>query len=58
MSFNFNTIHNIDEYGVETSPTVKQVLHTWNETVQYWMAAYVYKRAFLRPIGLLILNIS
>ena len=50
-TFNFNTIYNIDEYGVETAPTVKKVLHFWNETVQYWMANYVYKRVYFRPIG-------
>lgn len=50
-TFNFNAIHNIDEYGVEMAPTVKSVLHTWNETVQFWMANFVYKRVFFRPIG-------
>jgi lysophospholipid acyltransferase 7 len=49
--FDYKTIHNIDEYGVETAPTVKTVLHFWNESVQYWMASYVYKRVFWRPIG-------
>lgn len=51
VEFDYQTIHNIDEYGVETAPTVKSVLHTWNETVQYWMAQNVYKRVFFRPIG-------
>lgn len=51
VEFDYKTIHNIDEYGVETAPTVKAVLHTWNETVQYWMAQNVYKRVFFRPIG-------
>lgn len=50
-SIDFNTVYNIDEYGVEMKPTVKTVLHTWNKSVQYWMAAYVYKRVFFRPIG-------
>jgi len=51
QAYDFKTIYNIDEYGVEMKPTVKTVLHTWNKSVQYWMAAYVYKRVFFRPIG-------
>jgi len=51
ISFSFNAVHNINEYGVEFCPTVKDVLHTWNESVQYWMATFVYKRVFYRPIG-------
>ncbi len=51
QDYDFNTIFNIDEYGVEMKPTVKTVLHTWNKSVQFWMAAFVYKRVFFRPIG-------
>jgi lysophospholipid acyltransferase 7 len=42
--YSFETIHNINEYGVETRESVKKVLHDWNMTVQFWMANYVYKR--------------
>ena len=44
-------MNNIDEYGCETSLSVKQVLHHWNMTVQYWMASNVYKRVPMKKLG-------
>merc|ERR1719394_570120 len=41
---NFETMHNIDEYGVETVTTMREALKTWNMTVQWWLAANIYKR--------------
>lgn len=50
-SVNFETVHNINEWGCETSPTVKNVMHHWNMTVQYWMASFVYKRVPFKKYG-------
>lgn len=47
----FKTVHNIDEYSVETETTVKRVLHCWNMTVQWWMANNVYKRIPFKAAG-------
>jgi len=41
---NFETMHNIDEYRVESVTTMREALKTWNMTVQWWLAANVYKR--------------
>ena len=37
-------MHNIDEHGVETVTTMREALKTWNMTVQWWLAANIYKR--------------
>ena len=44
VAYNFEAVRNIDPYGVEFAGTVREVLRTWNMTVQYWMANTVYKR--------------
>ena len=41
---NFETVHNIDEFGAESVPTMREALRTWNMTVQYWLVNVVYKR--------------
>ena len=56
---NFETMHNIDEYGVETVTTMREALKTWNMTVQWWLAANVYKRiAFSRPLKTLAVMVT
>ncbi|XP_063995610.1 lysophospholipid acyltransferase 7 [Diachasmimorpha longicaudata] len=40
----FETIHNIDIPEVERCFLVRKAMKSWNITVQYWMAAYVYKQ--------------
>ncbi|CAB3361940.1 Hypothetical predicted protein [Cloeon dipterum] len=42
--YNFDTVYNIDPWGVDFSPTVRTGMHCWNTTVQYWLAVYTYKR--------------
>ncbi|KAK3871125.1 hypothetical protein Pcinc_023689 [Petrolisthes cinctipes] len=42
--YNFETIHNIDEYGADFTPTVRAGMRCWNMTVQFWLASNVYKR--------------
>ncbi len=48
--FDFETVHNIDEYGAEFVPTMREALKTWNMTVQYWLATIVYRRFPLRSV--------
>ncbi|KAK9500873.1 hypothetical protein O3M35_002048 [Rhynocoris fuscipes] len=42
--YSYRGIHNIEPYGAEFDYTVRQAMKSWNMTVQYWLAAYVYKR--------------
>lgn len=42
--YDFETVHNIDEYGCDVTPTVREGMRGWNMTVQYWLAHHVYKR--------------
>ena len=51
IGYDFETIHNIDEWKCETALTVKEVLRYWNMSVQYWMATCVYKRIKWRQIA-------
>ena len=44
MDINFETMHNIDEYGAETVTTMREALKTWNMTVQWWLVVNVYRR--------------
>ena len=51
ITYDFETIHNIDEWKCESALTVKEVLRYWNMSVQYWMATCVYKRIKWRQIA-------
>ncbi|CAF3740763.1 unnamed protein product [Adineta steineri] len=51
IAYDFETIHNIDEWKCESALTVKEVLRYWNMSVQYWMATCVYKRIKWRQIA-------
>ena len=44
QEINFETIHNIDEFKTESVSTMRDALKTWNMTVQWWLAANVYRR--------------
>ena len=41
---NFESVHNIDEYGTESALTMREALKTWNMTVQWWLVANVYRQ--------------
>ena len=41
--YNFETIHNIDEYAAEFYD-VRGSLKSWNMTVQFWLATNVHRR--------------
>ena len=45
IEYDFETIHNIEEYQTEFAPTIRDGMRYWNMTVQFWLANYVYKRA-------------
>lgn len=46
----FETVHNIDEYGADFVPTMREALKCWNMTVQHWLVFVVYKRFPLRSL--------
>ncbi|XP_045138233.1 lysophospholipid acyltransferase 7-like [Portunus trituberculatus] len=51
IEYSFETIHNIDEYGADFTPTVRAGMRCWNMTVQYWLANNVYKRLkLIKPV--------
>ncbi|XP_043283396.1 lysophospholipid acyltransferase 7 [Venturia canescens] len=59
QTMDFETIRNIDVFGVETCYQVRKAMKMWNTTVQYWMAVYVYKQfpsKLLRTPATLILS--
>jgi len=41
---NFETVHNIDEWGSDFVPIMREALRCWNMTVQHWLVFTVYKR--------------
>lgn len=49
ITYNFETIHNIDEYAAETSD-VRGSLKVWNMTVQWWLAVNVHRRFPFKPL--------
>ena len=57
--FNFDTIHNMDVWKLETSISTRAAMKAWNGCIQYWMGVYVYKRfpyKSLRTIATLTLS--
>ena len=40
----FESVHNIDEWGTESALTMREALKTWNMTVQWWLVANVYRQ--------------
>jgi len=54
---NFNTVHNIDEWGSDFVPSMREALRCWNMTVQHWLVFIVYKRCPVKSLrtGLVML---
>jgi hypothetical protein len=48
-TYNFETIHNIDEYSAETSD-VRGSMRAWNMTVQWWLVVNVHRRFPVKPL--------
>uniref|UniRef100_A0A0K8TNZ5 Lysophospholipid acyltransferase 7 n=1 Tax=Tabanus bromius TaxID=304241 RepID=A0A0K8TNZ5_TABBR len=44
LTYNFNTIKNIDVYETESCITFREAMKKWNICVQYWLAVNIYKR--------------
>jgi len=49
-NINFETVHNIDEWGSDFVPSMRQALRCWNMTVQHWLVFTVYKRFPIRSL--------
>jgi len=47
---NFETVHNIDEWGSDFAPSMREALRCWNMTVQHWLVTVVYKRFPIRSM--------
>ncbi|KAG5444483.1 Lysophospholipid acyltransferase 7 [Clonorchis sinensis] len=43
-AYDYTTIQNISVWGCEFTPTVREGMHSWNQTVQYWLATNFHKR--------------
>ncbi|XP_063157292.1 lysophospholipid acyltransferase 7-like [Candoia aspera] len=52
VAYDYETIRNIDPYGTEFCAKVKDGIHCWNMTVQWWLAHYTYKNAPFRSYGM------
>lgn len=53
--YNFQAVHNIDEFGSEFLPTIREGIRSWNRTVQYWLVMFVYKQVpFTKPVRMLV----
>ena len=50
VKVNFETVHNIDEWGSDFAPSMREALRCWNMTVQHWLVAVVYKRFPIRSV--------
>ncbi|XP_054848757.1 lysophospholipid acyltransferase 7-like isoform X1 [Eublepharis macularius] len=48
ITYDYETIKNIDPHGTEFCVKVKDGMRCWNMTVQWWLAQYIYKRAPFR----------
>lgn len=40
----FETVHNMNIWEVESTPFVRHTMKMWNTCIQYWMAVCIYKR--------------
>lgn len=43
LEYDFETVHNVNVYGVETCWTFREAMKHWNMCIQYWLAIYIYK---------------
>ncbi|CAH1986299.1 unnamed protein product [Acanthoscelides obtectus] len=44
IAYDYETIHCVDVYKADCVPTMREAMKYWNITIQYWLAAYVYKK--------------
>ena len=57
VKYDFETVHNIDEYGADFDDSVRGSLKTWNMTVQYWLAVNIHRRFPIRALRLVAFDI-
>ncbi|XP_064623281.1 lysophospholipid acyltransferase 7-like [Lineus longissimus] len=50
IDYSFETIRNIDIHGCELAPGVRGGMKAWNKSVQYWLAAFVYRKFPMKSI--------
>ncbi|CAH1795332.1 unnamed protein product, partial [Owenia fusiformis] len=48
--YDYETIHNINEYGCELAPTIRDGMRSWNMSVQYWLATFIYRRVPIKAV--------
>lgn len=48
ITYDYETIKNIDPHGTDFCVKVKDGMRYWNMTVQWWLAQYIYKNAPVR----------
>lgn len=56
IQYDSEAVHNIDEYGAEFVPTVREGMRCWNMTVQYWLAVFVHKRVKVFRVAITMLT--
>lgn len=53
--YSYETVHNIQEYGSEFKPLIRDGIRSWNKTVQFWLAIFIYKQLpFSKNIRMLV----
>lgn len=50
----FETVHNMNVWDVETSPFVRHTMKAWNTCIQYWMAVCIYKRFPYKSLRIMV----
>lgn len=53
ITYNFETVHNIDEYAAETAD-VRGSMRAWNMTVQWWLAVNVHRRFPVKSLRIIV----
>ncbi|XP_071796589.1 lysophospholipid acyltransferase 7-like [Asterias amurensis] len=48
VKYNYKTIHNIDWYACDATPTFRDGMRNWNMTVQWWLKSYIFVRCPVR----------
>lgn len=45
ITYDYNTVHNVDIRGCELAPTFRTAMKYWNSSVQYWLATHIYRNS-------------
>lgn len=52
--YDFETIHNIDPYKCDFTPTFRDAMRGWNMSVQWWLKNHVFIRFPIKPLSTLV----